>query len=84
MVSAHTNLGTQFHTSRCRETSTGDWSVRNQVIGDKVNKAHWDCDQSCMECGFELSDVTIQNCHNYKPNVNVIFTRTIDPVDYDA
>ena len=51
MVSAHTNLGLPYDTSRCRQTSTPGRSVRNQVInGSMVNKAFWECDdQECDE-----------------------------------
>ena len=77
MLSAHTNLGPGYHTSRCRQTSKGQ-QVRNQVIENFVNRAHWDCAQDCFDCGFRLSNVGIDNCHDHRPNVKVIFTRTIE------
>ena len=87
LLSSHINLGIE-KTDKCVKTSTGQY-IRNRIDSYKTNntlvirRAHWECIEDCYECQFKLSNVGLSNCHDYRHNIKVIFTRTIDEIQLE-
>ena len=70
--------------NRCIKTSTGRF-IRNRIdinetSGIIVGRAHWECEDYCYGCKFRLSNVGLSNCHDYRSDIKVIFTRSIDEI----
>ena len=45
-----------------------------------MGRAHWECDDYCYGCKFRLSNVGLSNCHDYRSDIKVIFTRSIEEI----
>ena len=70
--------------NRCIKTSTGRF-IRNRIdvnetSGIIVGRAHWECDDYCYGCKFRLSSIGLSNCHDYRSDIKVIFTRSIEEI----
>ena len=70
--------------NRCIKTSTGGY-IRNRIdinetSGIIVGRAHWECDEYCYGCKFRLSNIGLSNCHDYRSDIKVIFTRSIEEI----
>ena len=70
--------------NRCIKTSTGKF-IRNRIdinetSGIIVGRAHWECDDYCYGCKLRLSSIGLSNCHDYRSDIKVIFTRSIEEI----
>ena len=70
--------------NRCIKTSTGKY-IRNRIdinetSGLIVGRAHWECDDYCYGCKFRLSNIGLSNCHDYRSDIKIIFTRSIEEI----
>ena len=76
------------NTNRCIKTSAGAF-IRNRIDVNEssnaivIGRAHWQCDDYCYGCKFRLSNVGLSNCHDYRRDIKVIFTQTINEIKSD-
>lgn len=77
--STHVSLGYGNQTDKCLKNEK-DTYVRHERTGDMITRADWDCADNCFACFFRLNNVGIDNCHEYKENIRIVFTKSIQEI----